>query len=94
MTSSTKPPYLPDNVSSNEPAGRPIPADPDALLFPAEAGYLLGNSTGTLANWRVQGKGPSFITCGRKQIRYRRADVQQWITDNSFTSTSQAGVGQ
>ncbi|WP_135080103.1 helix-turn-helix domain-containing protein [Terasakiella sp. SH-1] len=94
MNSSIKSPYLPDNVANNEPAGRPIPTDPDALLFPAEAGYLLGNSTGTLANWRVQGKGPSFITCGRKQIRYRRTDVLRWIADNSFSSTSEAGVGQ
>lgn len=94
MKPETKPPYLPDNVSNKEPAGRPIPSDPDALLYPAEAGYLLGNSTGTLANWRVQGKGPVFITCGRKQIRYRRADVLQWVADNSFSSTSEAGVGQ
>ncbi len=75
-----------------EPAGRPIPIDPDALLYPSEAAYLRGQSEGTLANERVKGGGCTFIKLGRS-IRYRRADVLQWIADNSFTSTGAAGVG-
>lgn len=84
---------IPDNLGTQEPAGRPLPIDADALLYPAEAAHLMCLSTGTLANWRVQGKGPAFVMCG-KNCRYRRADVLQWIAENRFTSTSEAGVKQ
>ncbi|CAG2144581.1 MULTISPECIES: helix-turn-helix transcriptional regulator [Cupriavidus] len=32
---------------------------------------------GTLANWRVQGKGPAFIKLGAK-VRYPIAQLEQW----------------
>jgi len=83
--------HIPDNLITAEPAGRPIPSDPDATLYPAEGAYIAGVSTGTFANWRVQGKGPAFIKYG-KSIRYRRADVLQWIADQRFSSTSEAGA--
>jgi len=76
-----------------KPAGRPIPTDPDALLYPAEAAYLRGQAEGTLRNERVKGDGCPFVKLGRS-IRYRRADVLQWIAENSYTSTSEAGVNQ
>ncbi|WP_417831628.1 helix-turn-helix domain-containing protein [Terasakiella sp.] len=73
-----------------EPAGRPTPTDPDALLYPAEAAYLRGQAEGTLRNERVKGGGCPFIQIGRS-IRYRRSDVVDWIADQRFTSTSEAG---
>lgn len=76
---------------SNEPAGRPIPTDPDALLYPAEAAYLRGQSEGTLRNERVKGGGCPYVRLGRS-VRYNRADVLQWIAGNRFTSTSEAGI--
>ncbi|WP_135080054.1 helix-turn-helix domain-containing protein [Terasakiella sp. SH-1] len=78
-------------TTNPEPEGRQIPVDPDALLFPSEAAYLRGQSVNTLANERVKSGGCPFVKLGRS-IRYRRADVLQWIANNSFSSTSEAGV--
>ena len=41
----------------SEPAGRPIPRDPDALLFGAEMAYLLGLSVRTLEGLRLRAAG-------------------------------------
>ena len=47
-------------------------------LTPGEAGEILRLAAGTLANWRVQGRGPKFHRMG-KRIRYARADVEAWL---------------
>lgn len=47
-------------------------------LTPGEAGEILRLAAGTLANWRVQGRGPKFQRMG-KRIRYARADVEAWL---------------
>ncbi|WP_447963987.1 helix-turn-helix transcriptional regulator [Nitrospira sp. Ecomares 2.1] len=41
----------------------------------------------TLANWRCKGTGPRFVKIGHG-VRYRPADVQEWINSRIFTSTS------
>ena len=55
---------------------------------PAVAGAL-GLQVNTRQIWRVHGKGPRFIRCGRL-IRYRPEDVSDWIASNSAQSTSEA----
>lgn len=77
-------------VADLEPAGRPIPRDPDVLLFGAEAAYLAALSIRTLESLRLRGDGPPFIKLGRA-VRYRRADVLGWLSGNLRRSTSDSG---
>jgi excisionase family DNA binding protein len=52
----------------------------DRLLWPEQVAEMLGLPTGTLANWRYQGRGPAFVKIGR-HVRYRRSDVADWIEE-------------
>jgi hypothetical protein len=75
-------------LSGPEPAGRPIPADPDAGLFASEAAYLAGVSPRTLENLRLRGGGPAYYKI-RHGVRYRRRAVVDWIDARTRTSTAQ-----
>jgi hypothetical protein len=70
-----------------EPAGRPIPRDPDALLFDAEMAYLLGLSPRTLESLRLRGDGPPYLKIGRS-VRYQRAVGLAWAAGKTRHSTS------
>ncbi len=82
----------PTAVPADEPAGRPIPSDPTALLFQAEAAHLLGLSPRTLEAMRVRGGGPVFYAIGRRSIRYQRSDVIAWREMRRRASTSDPGT--
>lgn len=56
----------------------------DPLLTPDEVAELLGIPTGTLANWRYQRLGPTYLRVGR-HVRYRRADVETWLDHQAVT---------
>ncbi len=73
------------------PAGRIIPTDPDALLYQAEVAYLTAQSERTLEAYRLKGGGPPFIVIGKRGVRYRRGDVQEWIAARRRRSTSDPG---
>lgn len=75
----------------DEPAGRPIPRDPDALLYPAEAAFLLGLSIRTLEAARLKGDFVPYIRLGRRAIRYRRQDILDGIAARRRRSTSDPG---
>lgn len=63
---------------------------PDALTT-AEAAAMIGIKPNTLEIWRCKGKGPRFLKASdRKQapVRYARAEVESWIEQHTFTSTS------
>lgn len=62
----------------------------DELLTQDEVAKLLKVTTGTLANYRVTGKGPRFVKGGR--IQYRRSDVQAYLESLVRTSTSEAAA--
>lgn len=79
------------SAKPNEPAGRPIPQDPNALLFTAEAAFFLGLSRRTLETLRLKGGGPPFIAVTKKAVRYRRADLMEWIHNRKRRSTSDNG---
>ena len=79
----------PAPASTLWPAGRPLPSDPDALLLPAEAAYLLALSSRTLEGLRLRGGGPPFFRLPRA-VRYRRRDVVDWVEKRRFRSTSGA----
>jgi hypothetical protein len=73
-----------------EPAGRPIPRDPDALLFGAEMAYLLGLSVRTLEGLRLRGGGPPYVKLSRS-VPYRRGDGLAWAAGKLRRSTSDRG---
>lgn len=76
---------------ADAPAGRIIPQDPDALLYQAEVAYLTAQSERTLEAYRLKGGGPPFIVIGKRGVRYRRGDVQDWIATRRRRSTSDPG---
>jgi predicted DNA-binding transcriptional regulator AlpA len=77
------------DVANPEPAGRPIPRDPDALLFGAEMAYLLGLSVRTLESLRLRGDGPPYVKLGRA-VRYNRLAGLEWAERRIRRSTSDA----
>ena len=53
------------------------------FLTAAEVSQRWGGavSTGTLANWRTQGKGPGFVKLGSK-VRYPITQIEAWEAAN------------
>lgn len=70
--------------------------DGDALLVPQRAAGMLGVSKNTLANWRVDGRGPRYIKLGASRtsaIRYKRSDIEAYIALMTRSSTADPGPG-
>jgi hypothetical protein len=59
-----------------------------ALKTSQETALSLRLAEGTLANWRVQGRGPAFCRIGGK-ICYRDEDVDAFIERGVCQSTSE-----
>jgi len=54
--------------------------DPDRLFTPAETAALLGiRSERTLRNWAAAGTGPKRLRIGGRHVRYRAADIREWL---------------
>ena len=70
----------------------PASQDPDGLLTETQVAQLTGLSIRTYQAWRLRGGGPRYIKIGRS-IRYKRADVLEWIESNATSNTSAAGTG-
>jgi excisionase family DNA binding protein len=49
------------------------------LLTPRQAADFLGVPEGTLAQWRSQRRGPSFIKLEGRLVRYRVSDVENYV---------------
>jgi predicted DNA-binding transcriptional regulator AlpA len=58
------------------------------LIDEKEAAKLLGFSPRTLQAWRVNGGGPAFVHVSSRCVRYRREDLDEWITERLRTSTA------
>lgn len=52
--------------------------NPDELIRDTSAAEMLGQTRGTLATWRSQGRGPAFVKLGRS-VFYRRADIHSFV---------------
>lgn len=65
-------------------------SDSLALMTASDLSDYLGVPTGTLANWRYQGRGPAFVRLGR-HVRYRADDVFDWISGQVSDATSPRG---
>lgn len=59
----------------------------DPLLDDREVAAKLRITVGTLANWRVQGKGPRYVK-GRP-VLYRSSDIAEYINSRVRQSTSE-----
>lgn len=62
-------------------------AEERPLLTPGEVADWLRTSAGVLANWRSMGRGPRYIKLGPKAVRYRPADVEAWLTEQTRTQS-------
>ena len=61
----------------------------ETYYTPEEAAEYLRSSPSTLAKLRLYGGGPVFTRIGRV-IRYRRSDLDRWMSSNLVRSTSDA----
>jgi predicted DNA-binding transcriptional regulator AlpA len=59
------------------------------LLTQRETAIALRLSERTLERLRVSGLGPVFVRCGRRSVRYRQSDLDEWIAARIVASTSQ-----
>ncbi|MBK6306864.1 MAG: helix-turn-helix domain-containing protein [Gemmatimonadetes bacterium] len=67
-----------------------FPADADlgaVLVTTQDAARILKRSIQTLANWRVQGRGPRFVSYGGR-VLYERAALESFIAQHVRRSTS------
>ena len=65
------------------------------LLNVDQAGLYLGVSASTLNHWRSDGRGPRFVKlCGstRGAIRYRLAELREYVDRNTFDSVAEADL--
>lgn len=59
------------------------------MLDRAGAADYVGLSIATLDRWRVRGDGPCFVKIG-SAVRYRLADLDEWLSERVVNSTSEA----
>ena len=66
--------------------------DPDQMLTTEEAAPLCGYAESTMKLNRHLKRGPKFIKLGdgkNAAVRYRRGDIDAWLTERTFASTSE-----
>jgi excisionase family DNA binding protein len=56
----------------------------------AETAKYLGVPARTLDRWRISGQGPKFVRLGPRQVRYRVADLDEYLQANTFSSIAEA----
>jgi excisionase family DNA binding protein len=61
------------------------------LLRTPEAADYLTIAGSTLEKLRLYGRGPRFVRVGTRAIRYRREDLDAWLTECARRSTSELG---
>lgn len=54
---------------------------------PQQTADAIGTARQTLAKWRCEGRGPKYVRVGRN-IRYRPADVHQWLAEQVVDPTT------
>jgi hypothetical protein len=61
---------------------------PQTYLTAAEVQDRFGIATGTLANRRALGQSPEYVKLPNGRIRYRLADVTNWIESGYIGATA------
>lgn len=62
--------------------------DPEALLNEQEAADFLGLEPRTLTQWRANAREIPYVRLGHKTVRYRRADLVDWVMANRHRVTT------
>ena len=62
------------------------------LLSPKEAAEFLGIPSGTLAQWRSQRRGPPYIKLEERLVRYRRSDLEGYLSGHLVDTDGLGGV--
>lgn len=57
-----------------------------SLLTPGQTAEQLNIPVSTLSRWRSERRELPYVTVGRL-IRYRQADINRWIDDNTINPT-------
>jgi excisionase family DNA binding protein len=65
----------------------------ETMMTPEDLANFLGVPVATLYRWRHQGDGPRAYKVGR-HLRWRRADVEQWLDLQSNQGEAAAQVEQ
>jgi predicted DNA-binding transcriptional regulator AlpA len=63
------------------------------LHRPPEAATYVGLSVSTLAKQRLRGDGPKFVRLSARAIGYLQADLDAWLAEKRFGSTSEYPAG-
>jgi len=58
---------------------------PFALLDSSQAALLLGTTSDTLVDWRVDHKGPPYLKLTNGMVRYQLRDLLAWIGTKRIT---------
>ena len=61
-----------------------------SYLLQAEAAKILRLSERSLERFRLTGTGPRFIKAGGRRVLYRMCDIEAWLAERTFSSTSEA----
>ncbi len=59
-------------------------------LTQREAAKILRLSERSLERFRLSGTGPRFIKAGGRRVLYRMCDIEAWLAERTFSSTSEA----
>ena len=59
----------------------------DYAVMPNEAAQYLGVTTGTMANWRADGKGPLYVRHEGGNVVYLRDDLEAYRNKNRIVPT-------
>lgn len=63
---------------------------PDGRMKSNDAARYIGFDVGTLANWRIKGKGPVFYKRGSRVFYYKK-DLDVWLMESGpCVTTAQA----
>lgn len=64
-----------------------LPTAADTAIPDTEAARILGCSVACLRAWRLQGRGPAFVRLGRRLVRYRLIDLQEYVARHRVPPT-------
>ncbi len=82
-----------NQVASNHKASEDVPHwsshGDDDLVAPKEASLRMKLSVSTLAKMRCKGDGPPYIKLGSRSVYYKVRDVDAYLSDRQFQSTSE-----
>ena len=78
---------IPADISANQEIAKVAPGQLSGEIYTeAETAGYLKLKIYTLRKWRREGGGPPYIRCGGRLIRYIKADIDDWLINNTFAS--------